>query len=65
LARVFSAFAIHDENLKIVAELCADLNSRSTTVRIILEVIEHGAHRIKHLLGKLGIFFGIPQGQKV
>ncbi|KAJ5230277.1 hypothetical protein N7489_010985 [Penicillium chrysogenum] len=31
LARVFSAFAIHDENLKIVAELCADLNSRSTT----------------------------------
>jgi hypothetical protein len=30
LARVFGALATHDENLKIVADLCADLNSRST-----------------------------------
>ncbi|OGE56629.1 hypothetical protein PENARI_c003G04800 [Penicillium arizonense] len=30
LSRVFAALATHDEELKEVAELCADLNSRST-----------------------------------
>ncbi|KAJ5476050.1 hypothetical protein N7475_001779 [Penicillium sp. IBT 31633x] len=30
LSRVFAALATHDENLKVIADLCADLNSRST-----------------------------------